>query len=227
MVVDTPLDQKSALIRTGGQRERAKDGRRRRIVQAAHDLLRREDIGSISGKTIAAHAGVSLSTVYNLFGSKDAVLEAVYADDLAAYEDKVAACASSDALERLFDAVEVAMDLYRSDADFYRAAMWRRAPGEPLDAAMRQPRGHFWQGLIVCVQSEGFLRDDTDSAAIARMLVYQFSGALSDWVAGTLSLDQFARDMAFGFAATLIPFATPTAKARLLKRLNHSGGMFP
>lgn len=207
-----------------GQRERAKDGRRRRIVQAAHDLLRRQQIGTLSGKAIAAHAGVSLSTVYNLFGSKDAVLEAVYTDDLAAYEEQVAARASADALERLFDAVDVAMDLYGADPDFYRAAMWRRAPSEPLDAAMRQPRGQFWEGLVGAVQAEGFLRPDTDGAALTRVLVYQFSGALSDWVAGDLPLRQFAADMAFGFTATLLPFATPAARTRLQARLNQMRG---
>lgn len=214
----------SAGPRATGQRERAKGGRRRRIVQAAHDLLRSQNIESLSGKAIAAHAGVSLSTVYNLFGSKDAVFEAVYADDLAAYEERVTARASRDALERLFDAVEVAMDLYGADPEFYRAVMWRRAPSEPLDAAMRLPRGRFWEGLVGAIKAERFLHADADSAALTRVLVYQFSGALSDWVAGDLTLDVFASDMAFGFSATLLPFATPAARTRLEERLNSAKG---
>lgn len=207
-----------------GQRERAKDGRRRRIVWAAHDLLRRNGIDGLSGRSIAAHAGVSLSTVYNLFGSKDAVFEAVYAEDLAAYAEQVQARASRDALDRLFDAIDVAMELYGNDPDFYRAAMWRRPPSEPLDAAMRQPRSRFWEDLVHAVEAEGFLRADADVPAVARVLVYQFGGALSDWVAGDLALQRFARDMKFGFAATLLPFATPSARARLERRIADPGG---
>lgn len=207
-----------------GQRERAKDERRRRIVQAAHDLLRSQEIESLSGKAIAAHAGVSLSTLYNLFGSKDAVLEAVYADDLAAYEALVQARASRDALERLFDAVEVAAQLYGAEPEFYRATMWRRSPGEPLDAAMRQPRNQFWEDLVRAVQTEGLLRGDADIATLTRVLVYLFSGALGDWVAGDLPLERFARDVAFGFAAALLPFAAPAATTRLEERLNQTRG---
>lgn len=177
-------------------------------------------VGAVpSGRTIAAHAGVSLSTVYNLFGSKDAVFEAVYADDLAAYEQLVRERASRDALERLFDAVDVAMDLYGQDPDFYRAAMWRRPPSEPLDAAVRKPRDRFWANLIHAVRAEGFLNPSTDVEALARVLVYQFGGALGDWVAGALPLDRFARDMTFGFAATLLPFATSKARGRLQDRI--------
>lgn len=197
------------------QRERAKDERRRRIVTAAHDLLRHEAVESLSGRTIAAQAGVSLSTVYNLFGSKDAVLAAVYAEDLARYEALVAARASRDALERLFDAIEVATELYADEPDFYRAILARRAPGEPLEAELREPRARFWEGLVLAVRAEGVLRPETDATSLARMLVYLFSGALADWVAGDLTLEQFEGDVTFGFAVALLPFAQPAAADRL------------
>jgi AcrR family transcriptional regulator len=199
----------------GGQRERAKDGRRRRIIQAAHDLLRNEGMEALSGRKIAAQAGVSLSTPYNLFGAKDAVLVAVYADDLARYEALVQARASRDALARLFDAVDVATELYAEDPDFYRATMWRRAPGEPIEVETRHPRNRFWEDMVRAAQAEGALLPEADIASLGRTLVYLFSGALSDWVAGDLPLGRFARDIAFGFAATLLPFATPSAAARL------------
>lgn len=206
-----------------GQRERAKDGRRRRIVNAAHDLLRSEPIESLSVKAIALRAGVSLSTLYNLFGSKDAVLVAVSAQDLVDYEALVRSRTSLDALERLFDAVEVAMELYRADPAFYRATMARRAPGEPLDALIRQPRNRFWDTLVDAAKTEGALRPDTDVAVLGRVLVYLFGGALGDWIAGDLELDRFARDIAFGFAVALLPFATPEAEQRLRTRLAQSG----
>jgi AcrR family transcriptional regulator len=205
------------------QRERAKDGRRRRIVNAAHDLLRSEPIESLSVKAIALRAGVSLSTLYNLFGSKDAVLIAVSAQDLADYEALVRGRTSLDALERLFDAIDVAMKLYQADPAFYRATMARRTPGEPLDAEIRQPRNRFWENLVEAAKAEGTLRADTEVATLGRVLVYLFGGALGDWIAGDLELDRFARDIAFGFAAALLPFATPSAEQRLRARLARTG----
>lgn len=225
MNVTLPADPNAGRARAQGpgQRERAKSQRRRRIVDAAHALLRSERIDSLSGRAIAMKAGVSLSTLYNLFGSKDAVLIAVYAQDLADYEAQVRACPSADALQRLFDALDVAMQLYAADPDFYRATMWRRSPGEPLDAAMRQPRNRFWEDLVRNAQSEGTLRADADVAALGRVLVYLFGGALGDWVAGDLSLERFAQDMRFGFATALLPFAAPESTARLRRHLALSG----
>lgn len=198
-----------------GQRERAKEDRRRRIVQAAHDLLRDSALDAISGRMIADRAHVSLSTVYNLFGSKDAVLMAVYAEDLRHYEDLVGARASRDALERLFDAIEVATQLYANDPDFYRGMLVRPAPGEALDVALRQPRNLFWENLVRNARHEGAILPDVDVARLTRVLVHQFSGALGEWIGGDLALDQFERDVTFGFAATLVPFATPAAAQRL------------
>jgi AcrR family transcriptional regulator len=213
------------LVRASNQRERAKDERRQRIVNAAHDLLRSEQIDSLSGKSIAMKAGVSLSTLYNLFGSKNSVLIAVYEQDLADYEAQVRARPSSDALERLFDALDVAMELYADDPEFYRATMWRRVPGEPLDATMRQPRNRFWEDLVHAARSEAALRPDTNVAALGRVLVYLFGGALSDWIAGDLTLERFAQDITFGFAAALLPFASPEATARLRARLSVLGNI--
>jgi AcrR family transcriptional regulator len=201
------------------QRERAKHDRRRRIVDAAHDLLRDGSLDDLSGKAIAARAGVSLSTLYNLFGSKDAVLVAVYDDDLARFERLVRARADDGGLACLFGAVEVAMMLYAADPAFYRAMMWRRAPDGVLDAAVRQPRARFWEGLVVRAQAEGALRGQIDAAALARLLVYVYGGALSDWIADELTLEALAREVTFGFATALLPYATRAAQADLRSRL--------
>jgi AcrR family transcriptional regulator len=213
--------------RLESQRERAKDERRQRIVNAAHDLLRSEQIDSLSGKAIAMKAGVSLSTLYNLFGSKNAVLIAVYAQDLANYEALVRARTSADALDRLFDALDVAVELYATDPDFYRATMWRRSPAEPLDSAMRQPRNRFWEDLVHSARTENALRADTDIPVLGRMLVYLFGGALGEWVAGNLPLGRFSKDMRFGFAAALLPFASAQAAVRLKQRIAHSAERQP
>jgi len=201
------------------QRERAKHDRRRRIVDAAHDLLRDGSPDDLSGKAIAARAGVSLSTLYNLFGSKDAVLVAVYDDDLAKFEALVRAHPTKGGLARLFEAVDVAITLYADDPAFYRATMWRRAPDGALDAAVRQPRARFWEALVDRAQAEGALRKPIDTAALARLLVYIYGGALSDWVADELTLEMLARDVTFGFASALLPYATRAAQVDLRHRL--------
>lgn len=203
------------------QRERAKRDRRRRIVQAAHDLLREVGLEAVSGKLIAARAGVSLSTVYNLFGSKDAVLVALFDQDLAQYEARLRALPPQPALDRLFQAVDVAADLYRDDPAFYRAILWRRPTADETAVvdAMRRPRNRFWRAMVEAALDQGQLRDGTDAAVVSRLLIRQFSAALADWIAGEAPLEQFRIEVKLGFAAVLLPFAACAASPALNARL--------
>ncbi|MFX8339372.1 helix-turn-helix domain-containing protein, partial [Acinetobacter baumannii] len=62
------------------RRDTAKAERRSRIIKAARDLIRETGDAGLSMRALAAKAGVSLATPYNLFGSKRAVLVAVLED---------------------------------------------------------------------------------------------------------------------------------------------------
>lgn len=202
------------------QREFAKHDRRRRIVESAFGLLRETAVDDVSGKLIAERAGVSLSTVYNLFGSKDAVLVAVFDQDLARYEALIGALASPSALDRLFSAVDVAADLYREDPAFYRAILWRRpAPDKAMTDALRQPRNHFWRTLVQQALDEGQLRSSSDASTIATLLIRHFSAALSDWIADEITPDQLQIEVKLGFATALLPFASRREAAKLKTHL--------
>ena len=59
------------------RREEAKAERRHRIIAAARDLIKETGDTGLSMRAIAARAGVSLTTPYNLFGSKRAIVIAL------------------------------------------------------------------------------------------------------------------------------------------------------
>lgn len=224
---EPPAPSDAATVSVGGsRREQAKDERRARIVTATCDLLREVGIDGLSGKLIAARADVSLSTVYNLFGSKQAVLARVFDLDLLNYERRVAALPSSDGLERMFDAVDVAGDLYAADPAFYRATLWRRPASEfASNAALRGPRIRFWRGLVQAAIDEGRLRPDTDAAALGALMIRIMSAVLADWIAGELSIDQLRAETKFGFAAAVSAFADEACRPAIERRIReHSGG---
>lgn len=200
------------------RREEAKSGRRGRIVDAACALLREADVDELSVKTIAARAGVSVSTVYNLFDSKEEVLASVFDLDLAQFEQRVAAGRSQDALARIFDAIDIAAELYRADPGFYRAIMWRMpgGAGDPaLSVALRAPRNRFWRAMVEAAVAEGHLKPRTDPAVLAALLIQIFGGVLSNWVAGEITTDQLRAQARFGFAVALSAFASRPAAGRL------------
>jgi AcrR family transcriptional regulator len=95
-----------------GRREAGKAERRKRIIHAARDLIRETGNVGLSMRALAARAGVSLATPYNLFGSKRAIVLAVL-DDVREYHDRFAHLRSTDPLERLFGAVDIAIDFLR------------------------------------------------------------------------------------------------------------------
>src|SRR5262249_60265649 len=66
-----------------GQRQASVEQTRGRIIAAARDLLAApDDLSGFTIDAIAAHAGVARMTVFNQFGSKRGLLEALF-DDLA------------------------------------------------------------------------------------------------------------------------------------------------
>jgi AcrR family transcriptional regulator len=204
------------------RREQAKSARRLRIMEAAHDLLREVDMEGVTVKAIAERSGLSPATVYNLFGTKAAILALVFDRDLEAFEQRVADAGSQDGLDRFFDAIAIAAELYRSDPNFYRLTMVARggARADPgLNAIVREPRARFWRGLVEHAIDEGVLRAETDAASLSIVLVQISAGALLDWTSDVISVDQLEIEMSFGFAAALASFAAKPAQARLRRRM--------
>ena len=60
-----------------GRREQGKERRRRRILDAAAQLVEAEGLDGLTMRRLSDAAGVSYATVYNLVGSKEDVLVAL------------------------------------------------------------------------------------------------------------------------------------------------------
>lgn len=204
------------------RREQAKGGRRARIVDATYALLREVGISDLSVKMIADQAGVSPATVYNLFGTKAAVLEKVYERDLAEFERRVAETPSKDSLERIFDCVSITASHYDSDPRFYRSisVMQSSDPSEAeLIDAVNSSRRPFWADLVRKAVQDGHLRADTDSSRLGAAMNLLSGGAVGAWVNKLMSMDHYEEYVSFGFAALVWPFATKAAQARLQEKL--------
>jgi AcrR family transcriptional regulator len=179
-------------------------------------------MAELSVKMIADRADLSPATVYNLFGSKGAVLAKVYERDLRVFERRVSELQPADALDRIFEAVGVVADLYRADPRFYRAAMSARDGG--LDREMvlsaHRPRVAFWSRMVAQAVADGRLRADANPERLGVLMMQISTGALLHWVSDLISVDGLELETAFGIAAALHPFAVPSAQVRLQARLD-------
>jgi AcrR family transcriptional regulator len=207
-------------LRLVSRRERQKDERRLRIVEAASALLREVGADEVSVKTIADRADVSAATVYNLFGTKGAVLAKVYERDFEGFAARFAAVASPNALDAMFDAIRIVTDLYRSDPSFYRGMAIQNPRAEPeLVIAVQEPRRAFWQALLERAIGQRDLQPETRADLLTMEMLQLGGGAFGYWCAGLITLDEMEMQTGHGFARLLLGVASPAARARLEARI--------
>src|SRR3546814_342360 len=117
------------------KRAEARAERQAKIVAAARTMIKENDVenGEISMRRLATHANVSVTTVYNIFGSKQGLMISVLNEDHNAYREWFSRVRSSDPLERFFDAVVLAKQLYASEPSFYKAVQFSVYNGNSRD----------------------------------------------------------------------------------------------
>ena len=198
-------------------RERSKAERRKRIVAAARRLVRERGIDSLSMKLLAERAGVGIATPYNLFGSKQAVMLAVIDEDVAAFQQRVAARRHANALDALFGAVSLARQVYAAEPDFYRAVLLAvyNSGGREFRAMFSGPRRAFWQGLVADAVAAGFIRRDVEPAPLTLHLAHVFASVLLNWVLGDIALDEMEAQIQYGFALSLLGVSTTKSRGLL------------
>lgn len=207
-------------IRLTSRRERGKDARRSRIVDAAYALLREVGVDDLSVKMIADRADLSPATVYNLFGSKGAVLAKVYERDFEGFTAKVAAARSPTELDAIFDSIRIAVELYRSDPSFYRGMSIRNPRAErELVISVQAPREAFWRDLLMRAAREGDLGPGVRPDLVSTIMLQMSSGAFGYWCAELISLEEMERQTSYAFALLLMGLASPAGRVRLAARI--------
>ena len=103
-----------------GLRERGKAERRVRVVEAAIELLRHDGIDALSMRALSVEAGVSVPTIYNLIGGRDAVLAAVLDQLGTVFAARVATLGGDSAL-RVLDIADCLVDTIADHATLARS----------------------------------------------------------------------------------------------------------
>ncbi|HEX3666724.1 MAG TPA: TetR/AcrR family transcriptional regulator [Rhizomicrobium sp.] len=99
-----------------------------RIFAAAKIVLGREGISGLSVRKVAKRAGVSPMAMYNHFKDKDALLNALMEDGLAAWEQRARAIRAVDPVEWLERLMEAFLDFALGEPHRFDAAFFLPAP---------------------------------------------------------------------------------------------------
>lgn len=206
-----------------GRREAGKAARRQRIIHAARELIRETGNAGLSMRALAARAGVSLATPYNLFGSKRAIALAVL-DDVREYQDRFTHLHAQDPLDRLFAAVDMAIAFYIKDPQFYKT-LWASVfdVSDDLRSELYNPdRDAFWRGLIAATAEAGVLRKDIDVELLFRALDRCFGAAMLEWVLAELPIEKLAPTIRHSYALMLRGAASEAWCSALDARIRES-----
>ena len=202
------------------RREAGKAERRRLIINAARDLSRETGNAGLSMRGLAARAGVSLATPYNLFGSKRAIVVAVLHDVRAFYE-RFSQVEGLDPVERIFAALDISVAFYLDDPLFYRT-LWSAlfdASDEVRGDILNRKRDAFWRGLIDAAADGGAVADDIDLDLLQHHLELSFRSVMFEWVVGQTRPERLGPSARFGYALILAGAAAPDWRAPLKARV--------
>src|SRR5438477_7588558 len=171
----------------------AAEGKRRQILAAAVRVFAAQGYEASRVGDVAREAGVAYGLVYHYFGSKDAVLDAVFRE---AWGRLLAAVALAEhmgetAAEQLALVVKIVLRAWRDDPDLVRLLV-REITRSPHIHDELDEIGQAFASLERIIrrgQDEGSFRAEVDARLAAWMLYGALEEVLTGWVLGQLPDD--------------------------------------
>ncbi|AEW98672.1 TetR family transcriptional regulator (plasmid) [Streptantibioticus cattleyicolor NRRL 8057 = DSM 46488] len=155
------------------------DSPRRRIVEAAVELLENGGPDAVSTRAVAAAAGMQPPAIYRLFGDKEGLLEAVAEHGYARFLEKKREQldpAPQDPVEELRRGWDMVVEFGVSRPELF--AVMNRATGRGSDAAHRAGL-EILHGRVRRLAAGGWLRVDEELAA--QIIQATGQGAVTTW----------------------------------------------
>jgi AcrR family transcriptional regulator len=195
--------------------EENKAERRARILAAARKLVAKRGYDGLTMRDLARAAKVSVPTLYNLFGGKDAILVA----ELQAAAARMAAALpppEAGFFARGAATFEAGMRMIEEAPDFFRAVI-RMVFTSPETAPMRHRAEDAFIAImadnLAAAKRAGQLAAWADPVIVARHMFAQYSACFLGWGMGELDLPSFRIAALSGICHLLIgvargPFAS-------------------
>ncbi len=166
------------------------DAKRQRILDAAVRVFARQGYETTRVGDIAKEAGVAYGLVYHYFGSKDAVLEAVFHEQWGRLLAAVALAEETGetAPEQLALVVKIVLRAWRDDPDLVRLLVREITRSPHIQDELDEIGQAFasLERIVVRGQAEGTFRADLDPQLAAWMLYGGLEEVLTGWVLGQL-----------------------------------------
>jgi AcrR family transcriptional regulator len=205
-----------------GLRQHNKAKRRDAILDAAVSLLGARPSEEVTTEEIAALAGVSPATVYNLVGTRDELLHQLVARVLERLGATLREVDPSDPITAARTVVDQTVQAFVADASAYKQVVAHAQRAGP-DRSLAVDPSSFQVAAMRAAQQAGILRDDLDAAAVGRQVFLSYVGAMVLWSAGRLDDRGFAMAARHGLATALAAAAADAHREGFLEELQALG----
>ncbi|NQY41106.1 MAG: TetR/AcrR family transcriptional regulator [Henriciella sp.] len=197
--------------------------RRETILREAHALIADEGFEALKIRDLAARAGLTVPTIYNLVGGKNEIL-AVIIEEMVVQLRAIQNEAKIDPVEKSFaKLINDLADHFATNEAFFRAAfiagdrsgLFEQSSGEGIFA-------HFVQQPIeACSRAveAGLLRGQIAPEVLGPQIYGCYRLARQDWANGYFDLDGFRKQALIGVFLCLASDAKPAFRERLMSKV--------
>ncbi len=199
------------------------EARRQRILDAARTLIA-GGMQTLSMRKLASEAGLSVTTLYNLYGSRDEILFALIEDGI----DRIvpildAEAPLDDPLARCRAVVTVSVEYFAENEAIYRPMVvasyegLSRGPATHrrlADRAAAMQREGIQQAI-----AQGLLDGTLDPARLGEQIYHGYELACVQWAFGLLDAAGFRARALYGMYLVLLAVANERVRPQLLAEL--------
>jgi AcrR family transcriptional regulator len=223
----TPTTKSPETIEPLSRREANVASRRQRILESARTLLAEAGQDGLSMRKLAKEAGFSVTTLYNLVGSREDILRALIEDSAGRFSSPVTVPASSgDSLSRAVEAFDSVLRYFVDDASVLKPLIVANFATGYLDELQKEEHGLYLRpakdtvrGCLFDAIAEGQIRDVVSPEFLEAQFYIGLELALDRWAFGFLDDDEFRSKSLCGAYLTLLAVASPENLPRIESEL--------
>lgn len=211
--VDAPADGEAAPLST--RREINLRKRKQRILDSATKLISSEGMAALTMRRLAAKARLDVTTLYNYYGSKEQILEALRRSGARKIRRQIEEIREQDPLARIRAIVRVTLGARESPPDLARplnVTVPRRRPGEgPAAGAAKEA---LVPEVARAIETK-LLSPSVDPEFLVAAILDAFHPWLELWATGTVGHDEVEARVGYNLSLCLLAGSTPGTRRRL------------
>jgi AcrR family transcriptional regulator len=200
-----------------GLREENTERRRQRILAAARELIARDGMSGWSMRKVARAANVSVPTLYNLFGSKEEIRQAMCGGFFDELDRDLEEKSPDQPLEQALGFVNEAVDHVVDREDLTRPVLLAQEHGRGGERLTTPLAVERQRTVIQAAMDRGDLHADLRADLLAAQAHEGFHRAALLWARGGLDASGFRDKAKYAACVCLLAAATDAARPELLR----------